>query len=1331
MATTYEQPRPRAGSTDTVNRWLTRAYAINWEVVAYAIIFVLAVFTRFYNLGDRVMSHDESLHVRYSYNLYNEGNFQHTPLMHGPILFHMTALNFFLFGDNDFTGRIYAAALGTLVVMIPLLFRRWLGRTGALLASIMLLISPLMLYYNRYIRHDTPNIFFALIMVYCVFMYVNGPLHLRRRARWLYIFSGAMLGALGSKETAFIYIAIFGSFLTLYWVVRLVQHFRGVPGRTAMYFASLGVIIGGVVALGFYIILEIIPPTTVAASASGGVETTSFVSWSLLVITAALVGIIGTAIWAFRGSPARLRLSDIVILLLLAVIVCGFFVYAEEASRLEAPNSEATAEAVEPGEEAGIITSVSSNLPIIVTWVLAAVVIAAVLFAYRRGWVRVLYRFPEFDILIVMGTLILPWMTAIPVWLSKASPTDYSSAGILRSVSALIPLMAISIVVGLVWNWKRWLICAAIFHVLFAFFFTTMFTNVQGLASGMVGSLGYWIEQQGVRRGNQPQYYYLLIILPFYEFLPVIGSVLAGLAGLTYFWRYRRNQLEQSVDTGALIEAESSTPIGLAAPAGADGDELPSLNRIVGDDVERRIAAARAAAPVDEKLRRVPFLLFVSWWAVLNLIAYTLAGEKMPWLGTHMTLPMIFLTAWYFGRVIERVEWAVFVRRGWLFLLLFPLLLIAGFQLVEPFLIGQSPFAGLQQQQLAQLYEWLGILLFCGLVIYFIYEVGRRTSWQHMRRMIGVSVFALLAVLTFRSAWMASFINYDLANEFLVYAHAAPAVKTVLHDIEDISRRVTGGMDLKFAYDNETSWPNSWYYRSFPNAVFVGGNPTPQSLQDTVAVVVGEANRSKVEPILEDRYFHFEYIRMWWPMQDYFNLSASRVANLFDFSGANPQAAQIRQGLWDIWWARDYSTYSEAVGGNWTLKDWPVSDRMHFYVRKDVASQIWNLGAGEGSAVALEDTQPNMCVQNWQPRTADLVFSTRTGNPVPMNHPLDVAVANGRVYIADEFNNRVAVYDTEGNYLMSIGGPIEAGAPPVLNRPNGVAIGPDGRLYVADTWNYRVQVFTLEGEPLHSWGQVGQFGFEAGQSPEDAFWGPRDILVDAQGRVYVSDTGNKRIRVYTSEGQWIRDIGSGGSGDGQLDEPSGLALHPDGRLFVADTWNRRISVFSTEGQHLYNFAVRGWYDDQGNRPYLALDTAQNILYVTDPEAGRVLVFDTYGNCLGSFGQAGEDLPEASQLNVATGIVTDEQNNVYVTDARAGRVLKFAPYPLPQPVAPQAQDMGEVSAETTPETMSEELMSETTSEAFSEETTQDAGFEELESGTLTEEATPEATLELRG
>ena len=62
------------------------------EVVIFAVIMVLAVVSRFYDLQSRVMSHDENSHVYYSWRLYKGEGFAHDPLMHGPLQFHMIAL---------------------------------------------------------------------------------------------------------------------------------------------------------------------------------------------------------------------------------------------------------------------------------------------------------------------------------------------------------------------------------------------------------------------------------------------------------------------------------------------------------------------------------------------------------------------------------------------------------------------------------------------------------------------------------------------------------------------------------------------------------------------------------------------------------------------------------------------------------------------------------------------------------------------------------------------------------------------------------------------------------------------------------------------------------------------------------------------------------------------------------------------------------------------------------------------------------------------------------------------------------------------------------------
>jgi uncharacterized protein (TIGR03663 family) len=1249
MASTF--PNRENESPDLLNRVLARAYTVNWEAVAYAVILVLAILTRFVDLGARVVSHDESLHTYYSWRLETAGDFQHTPLMHGPILFHVTALMYALFGDNDFSARIYPAALGVIMVMMPLLFRRWLGRWGALLAAVGLLLSPLLMYYNRYIREDTPSFVSAMFMAYAIFMYLDGPEHLRRRARWLYLLIGSMLWSLGTKEVAFFYIAIFGSILTLYWLVRVYQAWKRTPTRRAYNLIAVASLVGALMALALYMVFSISLSNyatldlrltylsqQISLIFSGGAlgqDFQAFASWALIVIGVILALVLGTALWATRRGGLRVRRSDVLILLLIAFVVSlaliGFEELTQEPKPVEAEGADT------------IVVPDISYLPIVATWVVVLPVIGFLFLARALGWWRRLYRFAEFDILIVMGSFTLPWLTAVILRATGADPTDYSSLGIQRTLLCLAPLMALSIISGLLWNWKRWIICALVFYVPFAFFFTTMFTNPNGLATGMIGSLGYWLKQQAVQRGSQPRYYYALIVMPIYEYLPIIGSVLAMLAGMVKFWRYQAHKDEP-------VELPSGESLGIA-----DADVALSQQQ------------ARDATPLLQRegaLRRPGFLIFVSWWGIFNFIGYTLAGEKMPWLGTHLTVPFIFLTAWYFGVVFSRVDWSLFRWRGWLYLILLPLFGITLFQAVAPFLGGQSPFValqGLQQGQLSDFYRWLAIVGVAAVVLYLIVRLGLLTGFLQLRRMIGVAAFLTLSLMTYRTAVTASFVNYDYANEFLVYAHGAPGIKLMMEQIEDISRRTTDGMNVKFAWGGN-AWPVTWYFRDLTNATFFGENPTAQALNDAVVVYASNDIRSRVEPLLEDRYIRFEYIRMWWPDQEYFYLTAQRVINTFDFSPENTNAALIRRGMFDIWWNRDYTRYGQAISKDYSLQNWPVSERFFFYVRKDVAAQVWNLGTGEGTVLNPLENQPvNICTANWQQRQADVIFAA--GQDLVMNHPLDIAVdnENDRVYVAEEFNNRISIFNREGQFISALQGGTE-NFPEGFNRPNGVSVAPNTDLYVADTWNFRIREFSPDGVPGVSWGTPGQFGAEAPVEPVDGFWGPRDVEVDGEGRVYVSDTGNKRIRVYDADGNYLLDIGSAGSELGNLDEPSGLAIDSaNGLLYVADTWNQRVSVFSLDGTPQYSFDVRGWYDDLGNRPYLALDTARNLLYVTDPDAGRVLVYNGQGDCIGSFGQPSDAPVDGSQFNIIGGIAVDQEGYVYVADSGAARVLRFAPF----------------------------------------------------------------------
>jgi len=124
---------------------------LNWEKIAWTALLLLALILRVYQLGARVMSHDESLHTTYSYNLYAGIGFKHDPLMHGPLLFHVTAVSYFLFGPSDFSARLPVALLGVGIVWLLWLARDWLGKRGAFLAATLIALSPTMVYHSRYI----------------------------------------------------------------------------------------------------------------------------------------------------------------------------------------------------------------------------------------------------------------------------------------------------------------------------------------------------------------------------------------------------------------------------------------------------------------------------------------------------------------------------------------------------------------------------------------------------------------------------------------------------------------------------------------------------------------------------------------------------------------------------------------------------------------------------------------------------------------------------------------------------------------------------------------------------------------------------------------------------------------------------------------------------------------------------------------------------------------------------------------------------------------------------------------------------------------------------
>jgi uncharacterized protein (TIGR03663 family) len=1083
-----------------------------------------------------VQSHDESLHTKYSWNLYAGQGFQHTPLMHGPLVFHATALFYFLFGDNDFTARLFIALIGVAVVAFPYLLRRWLGRVGALVASFFLLISPSIAYYSRYIRHDLPAMLWALVVIFAVFSYLRDG-----RARWLYLMAAGVSLSFATKEVAFIYNAIIGFFLIGIFARRsLSQHWGRYERFKSWLGVALVVIAVGLLVLSLGVLSRGIP---VGESTEGVTESSSRESRPL-------------PWWALAGG-----------------LVAGGALL---------------------GGVALLVVGVWQDL---------------------RDYRCV-------DLIIVLGTLCLPFLSPIPIKLVGLDPVDYTAPTIYYSGAIAGVVLAISVAIGLAWNWRQWSIAAAIHYAIFIVLFTTVFTNGGGIASGLIGSMGYWLAQQGVKRGGQPWYYYGVLV-PLYDYLPLVLALI----------------------TGAYVVVRSA----VRGARSSSYEDAPS------------IAESGSASHASR------FVVFLVWWTASAWVIYSYAGEKMPWLAVHVALPMILLGAWGVGRFSQGIDWRRGLReRAWMIGLLAPLFAMALGSVVHAAVSG--PFQGASLAELTTTGQFLGGLLAAtafGAGLIYVFE---QSDWRLSLQVLLVVVLVVPVLLTIRHTWHFCYINYGYPIEHLVYAHAGPAVKDTMRQIEELSRRVTGApRQIKIAYGADGSWPFHWYLRDYENAVFYGQEPSREQM-DAPVVIAGREEWDAVAPYMARDYLVNTYTYLWWPMEDYKNLTWQRIRAAL----INPK---MRAALWDIWYDRDYDLYDEVTGKTHNLDEWPLRSDYRLYVRRDAIAKMWDRGTL--SPDALSDVEPYG--ENHLTLEARTVLGRQGPGRGEFQSPRGVAVGDeGSIYVADAGNHRIQLFSAKGEFLDSWGGRSlaegESGeGPSGFNEPWDIAIGPGGEVYVADTWNHRIQKLDERGEPMTAWGLFGEFGPEDGAVGRGALYGPRGVVVgpvpelaskieDEAPLVYVADTGNKRVQVFGLDGAFAFQWGGGGAAEGYLDEPVGIDLGPEGEVYVADTWNRRIQVFDSDGAFLHEWPIHGW--DSGipeEKPYLAVDD-QGRVYVTDPGYYRVLVFDREGNYLLSFGEYGTD---RQSFALPQGIAVAPDGTVYVADAHGHRVLVFDPIDFEQ------------------------------------------------------------------
>ena len=730
-----------------------------WLEAAFLGVMVVALGLRLFELSGRPMHYDEAIHLHYGWKLANSSGalfgwpwifgtgYIHSAWMHGPFQIEMTALIFTIFGDTDFTSRLGYALFGTALVGLPYFLRDHIGRQGAVIAAVMLALSPTLLYFSRFGRNDIIMMFWAVALFILMWRYLHGGRRLN-----LYVASAILALMFATKETTYLLVAIFGFIVFLAALPEFLAWIR----REAELPRE-----GTPVALFLLLITITLPQWSAAIGLFQGLLGLTLanpdpLTGNNVANVGGAAGMTGAPAWA--GSTLLLPVADVPWIIHVAAVILGTSVLLWMLSR--GP--------LRPERVAGIFgaplvsafafawllfrpySSVdpASNVLKAADWTIflaSLVVMASFLFwsrvslgrglllAFVPAFAAVLYSLLFMPVLDVHGVV----DTVLPGGMSIGTVGEGIPANYVAAILMVGGTLALSAVIGVWWLGRAWLVCAGIFYLVWTALYTTMFTNLAGIFTGSWQGMGYWVAQQDVARGNQPWYYYF-VGLSVYELLPL----LFGIAGIVYF--FRRHDV-----------------LGLA----------------------------------------------LALWAVLSLLAYTVATEKMPWLVVNITTPFILVAAKYIGELYLRADWRTILERGGgvlavTLLGLAPLIVVAAVFLFLQFVDPARSFV---------LEHWLllGTTAASAFVAAFIFRIS---GPELAGPVAGLGLAALLLVFGTWGAFRASY-TYDDSNvEVMVYAQGSADVKETYKSLErDVYPLPEGAEAVKADYD--VWYPLQWYVR--------------------------------------------------------------------------------------------------------------------------------------------------------------------------------------------------------------------------------------------------------------------------------------------------------------------------------------------------------------------------------------------------------------------------------------------------------------------------------------------------------------------------------------